>query len=98
MAVGTLLGAAFVHWLIFQSLYRIEALCPYCMVVWLATFTLAWYLTLANFSSGRIKVPAPLRPVLAFATKYHAVLLTGAVLIVVALITEAFWDYWSTLP
>lgn len=98
LLAGTIAGLAFVHWLIFQSLYRIEALCPYCMVVWLATFTLAWYLTLANFSSGRIKVPAPLRPVLAFATKYHAVLLTGAVLIVVALITEAFWDYWSTLP
>lgn len=95
---GAVFAFGFVCWLIFQSLYRIEALCPYCMVVWLATFTLAWYLTLANFSSGRIKVPAPLRPVLAFATKYHAVLLTGAVLIVVALITEAFWDYWSTLP
>ena len=28
LAVGTVLGTAFVHWLIFQSLYRIGALCP----------------------------------------------------------------------
>src|SRR4051812_36578146 len=34
LAIGTLLGVGFVHWLIFQSLYRIGALCPYCMVVW----------------------------------------------------------------
>ena len=40
LATGTLLGAAFVHWLIFQSLYRIGALCPYCMVVWAVTIPL----------------------------------------------------------
>ena len=40
LAIGSLLGAAFVHWLIFQSLYRIGALCPYCMVVWTVTIPL----------------------------------------------------------
>ena len=40
MTLGTLAGVGFVHWLIFQSLYRIGALCPYCMVVWVATFSL----------------------------------------------------------
>ena len=40
LAVGTLLGVVFVHWLIFQSLYRIGALCPYCMVVWAVTIPL----------------------------------------------------------
>ena len=40
LATGTLLGVAFVHWLIFQSLYRIGALCPYCMVVWAVTIPL----------------------------------------------------------
>ena len=40
LAAGTLLGAVFVHWLIFQSLYLIGALCPYCMVVWVVTIPL----------------------------------------------------------
>ena len=40
LAVGTLLGVVFIHWLIFQSLYRIGALCPYCMVVWAVTIPL----------------------------------------------------------
>src|SRR5689334_17486274 len=30
LQVGVTLGAVFVHWLMFQSLYRIQALCPYC--------------------------------------------------------------------
>ena len=34
LQVGVTFGVVFVHWLIFQSLYRIDALCPYCMVVW----------------------------------------------------------------
>ncbi|HEY6574208.1 MAG TPA: vitamin K epoxide reductase family protein, partial [Mycobacterium sp.] len=40
LATGTLLGVAFIHWLIFQSLYRIGALCPYCMAVWAVTIPL----------------------------------------------------------
>ena len=40
LTVGTVLGAVFVHWLIFQSLYRIGALCPYCMLVWSVTIPL----------------------------------------------------------
>jgi len=34
LQAGTVFGIAFVTWLQFQSLYRIGALCPYCMVVW----------------------------------------------------------------
>lgn len=34
---GALLGFAFVQWLIWQSLYSIGALCPWCMVVWTVT-------------------------------------------------------------
>ena len=32
-----MLGIVFICWLIFQTLYRIGALCPYCMVVWVFT-------------------------------------------------------------
>lgn len=34
---GTLCAVAFIHWLAWQSFFVIGALCPYCMVVWLAT-------------------------------------------------------------
>lgn len=32
--VGLGLGVVFVHWLAYQAIYKIVALCPYCMVVW----------------------------------------------------------------
>lgn len=35
--LGTAVGLGFVCWFIFQTLYRINALCPYCMLVWVAT-------------------------------------------------------------
>jgi uncharacterized membrane protein len=88
----------FVCWLIFQSLYRIEALCPYCMVVWVAVFALFTYVTLFNLSSGNIRTPASLKPALEMAVRYHGVILTVGLLAVVLLIAEAFWDYWRTLP
>jgi uncharacterized membrane protein len=43
--LGALAGVAFVHWLIVQSVYVIGALCPYCMVVWVATIAVFWYVT-----------------------------------------------------
>lgn len=44
-------GFAFVHWLIFQTLYRIGALCPYCMAVWVVTAAIFWFVTLNNLNN-----------------------------------------------
>ncbi len=94
---GVTFAFGFVCWLIFQSLYRIEALCPYCMVVWVAVFTLFLYVTLYNLTAGNIPVPGRTSRVIAVAAKYHGVILTVVILTVTALIGEAFWSYWSTL-
>ena len=34
------MGVLFVHWLIGQSLYELNNICPYCAVVWAATIAL----------------------------------------------------------
>jgi len=34
---GTVLAVIFCHWLAFQTIFEIGALCPYCMVAWVAT-------------------------------------------------------------
>ncbi|MER7243165.1 vitamin K epoxide reductase family protein [Kribbella sp. NPDC000426] len=80
LQLGVTFGVGFVHWLIFQSLYRIGALCPYCLIVWAVTIPIFWYVTLHN-----------LRRV-----TFHAVVMTSWYVIILALITERFWDYWST--
>jgi uncharacterized membrane protein len=81
LQIGVTAGVVFVHWLIYQSLYVIGALCPYCMVVWAVTIPLFTYLTLR----GRRLAP------------YHGIILTVWFLAIVALVLVRFWSYWSTL-
>ncbi|WP_193043469.1 vitamin K epoxide reductase family protein [Mycolicibacterium baixiangningiae] len=92
LAIGTLLGTVFVHWLIFQSLYRIGALCPYCMVVWAVTIPLL--VVTASIALRRpLAGSAVARAVHQWRWSLTALWFTALIL----LILVRFWDYWSTL-
>ena len=95
LQAGTTFGVIFVHWMAFQSLYRIGALCPYCMVVWAVTIPIFWYVTLHNLQG--VRLPSRLRGLVAVAAEYHSVVLTAWFLLIAFLIGKRFWDYWSTL-
>jgi uncharacterized membrane protein len=71
LQAGATFGVVFVHWLIFQSLYRIGALCPYCMVVWAVTIPIFWYVTLHNLRATRLGRGHP-RQATTAATRYTA--------------------------
>ncbi len=92
LATGTLLGTVFVHWLIFQSLYRIGALCPYCMVVWAVTIPLLVVVTSVAVQPQR-SGNVVLRTIHTWRWSLVTLWFTGVVL----LILERFWNYWSTL-
>ncbi|MEU9507225.1 vitamin K epoxide reductase family protein [Micromonospora sp. NPDC048170] len=94
LQAGALFGVAFVHWLFFQSLYRIGALCPYCMVVWVVMIVLFSYTTLYNLQEGRL--PAP-RRITGAALRVHSTIPTLWLLTFAALIGVQFWSYWRTL-
>lgn len=91
LAIGTLLGAAFVHWLIFQSLYRIGALCPYCMVVWAVTIPL---LVVVAAIAGQPERGGAIARGL-YTWRWSLVTLWFTALILLILVR--FWSYWSTL-
>lgn len=59
--VGALAGAVFVTWLFTQSVYDIQALCPYCMVVWAVTIPVFVYTCAYNLARGHLPAPAGLR-------------------------------------
>jgi len=40
---GTTLALIFIHWLAYQSLWRINVLCPWCLVVWAVTIPIFWF-------------------------------------------------------
>ncbi|WFE53129.1 vitamin K epoxide reductase family protein [Micromonospora sp. WMMD1155] len=92
LQLGATFGVGFVHWLIFQSLYRIGALCPYCMVVWIVTIAIFWYVTLHNVHQEQMFASRG-----AALLRYHTVVLTAWYVVIVALIGEQFWFYWRTL-
>ncbi|ROR91809.1 vitamin K epoxide reductase family protein [Nocardioides aurantiacus] len=96
LQAGATLAVVFVGWLIFQSLYRIGALCPYCMVVWAIVIPVFWYLTLSNLATGRLGVAGTGTPIRMLVTN-HAVALTLITTVIAALVTHRFWDYWSSL-
>ncbi|MDT0276036.1 vitamin K epoxide reductase family protein [Blastococcus goldschmidtiae] len=97
LQAGVTAGVAFVHWLMFASLYRIEALCPYCMVVWAVTIPLFTAVTLRNLTAWAPRLPAGVNAAIALVRTRHSVLLTAWFLLIVAAITQRFWLYWSTL-
>jgi uncharacterized membrane protein len=97
LQAGATAGVVFVHWLIFQSLYRIGALCPYCMAVWVVTITAFWYLTLHNLTSDRFGIPLCWRHAGDTMARYHSTVLVGWLLLIAGLIANVFWPYWVSL-
>ncbi|MGI9027674.1 MAG: vitamin K epoxide reductase family protein [Candidatus Saccharimonadales bacterium] len=97
LQAGLLFAIGFIHWLFFQSVYRIGALCPYCMVVWSVVIPTFWYVTLYNFRNGHIVVPQRLKPICNFMQKHHADILFVWFLVIIGLILNHFWYYWKTL-
>lgn len=97
LQLGTVFGIVFVHWLIWQSLYAIGALCIYCMAVWAVTWPIFWYTTLYNLREGHIPTPKKGRRVVAFIQKHHADILIAWYALILLLILENFWYYWQTL-
>lgn len=97
LQLGLLFAVGFVHWLIFQTIYRIGALCPYCVVVWAATIPIFWYTLLYNLRVGNIAVSGKFKGVVGFIQRHHGDVLLVWFLAVIGLITYEFWYYWSTL-
>ena len=90
--IGVTFAVVFVHWLIYQSLYVIGALCPYCMAVWAVSIPIFWYTSTRNLRSlGRRQ------KCITLLNEYRGAVLTGWFLLLIVLIANRFWDYWTTL-
>jgi uncharacterized membrane protein len=87
---GLVLGTVFVHWLIFQSVYRIGTLCPYCMAVWAVTIPLLATSAGPAFRGSRSRLGAA-----ALSWRWSAVALWFVAVLLIVL--AEFWDYWVTL-
>ncbi len=97
LQIGATFGVGFITWLQFQSIFRIGALCPYCMVVWAVTIPIFWHTLLYNLRQKHIKLPKKYDSIVGFVQGHHIDLLIVWYLLIIAVILQHFWFYWSTL-
>jgi uncharacterized membrane protein len=90
---GCLFGVGFVSWLQFESLYRIDALCLWCCLAWVATILLFWYVI--SYAGLRRFLPAP-GWARTFLAEFTWVLPVAHVGVIGMLVLTRWWDFWTS--
>lgn len=89
-----LLGALFAYWLFFQSLYVIQVLCPWCLIVTFSTTLLFASMTHITLKDNVFLLPKSLnRQVQSFLSKdYHKIIVAVWIVFLTALVFVKFGD------
>ncbi len=95
LEAGLVGGIAFAYWLLFQSVYRINALCPYCLAIDVVMIIAAWYLTLFVIDKRFIRLTSSLQKAYGWIRRHHLDLLIFWFLILIALVLKHFWYYYG---
>lgn len=89
LQAGTIFGISFVTWLQYQSIYDIQSLCPYCMVVWSVMIPIFVWTTARN-----LRAFAPNSGITRFVTDWTLLL---NVLWYVAVISAIWFKFGTNL-
>lgn len=89
LQVGATLGTVFVGWLMYQSMVNIQALCPYCMVVWAAMFMTMWYVTVESLKRLSPKLSSRAQRLTRTAVRRHDIILLSWFVLVAVLVNIA---------
>lgn len=82
-SVGVLGGLVFVLWLAQQSIFVLGFVCPWCFLVWMAMYAMAFPLWTWAFGAGALPAPAGLRRTAARFSSWGWVLSLALAVIVV---------------
>lgn len=91
------IGLIFMHYLFFQSVFRLNTICPWCFVVWMITIPTFWYITVYNLKTQNLQLPSSITKLSHFAQTYSGSILAIWYLLVLGVLIQHFWYYWSTL-
>lgn len=94
---GLFFAMAFITWLQFETLYRIGALCLFCIIIWIVTWPMFWYVTLYSLREGCIKATKRWQAAVNFAQRRNVDILILWYVVIIVLVLKRFWYYWSTL-
>lgn len=93
--VGNVLGFAFVLWLFSQSVFVIGALCPYCMVAWIAMIPLLWMNAGLVMAKGALGGKLTRTGEIVYEWNWVATVATYVAISLVILVV--YWDLWPSL-
>jgi uncharacterized membrane protein len=94
--VGVAGAIALVIWLMAQSFFVLDVLCPWCMVTWVVTIPVFLAVTLHNLTEGNLPAPASVRRGAAGAYSWIVVITIGSYL-VAAIIAQVQMDFLHRL-
>src|SRR5579884_1217412 len=96
LEAGLLLGLAFAYWLLGESVYRIKALCPYCLTIDVVLIISTWYTSLYIIDSKLVRLPGRAgQKAYGWVRRHHLDILVLWFLILIAVILKHFWYYYS---
>lgn len=95
MELGAVGGFLFAAWLFLLSVYRVHALCPFCLVTDATVFTIGWYVTLYNLEQNVIPLSQQAKKVGHFIRRHHIDLLVTWFLLTAIFIVHHFWYYYG---
>lgn len=96
LQLGATGGFAFALWMFLVSTYVVNSLCPFCLTVDVAVYTMFWYITLYNFERGHIKVSKRLQKIPTVMRRFHVDWLILWFIIMIVLALKHFWYYYGT--
>lgn len=91
---GALFGALFITWLQYSSIYDIQKLCLYCIIVWLVTVPIFWTTLAYNLREQNISISGKLAE---FLSQNPGKMILIHYLLVTGLILIKFSDYFYSL-
>lgn len=97
MEAGMGLAMIFAYWLLAQSIFVIQALCPFCLAVDVVLTTMFWYTTQYAVANGHVSLPEWLQGTALFARKHHAEILVTWFLLLIVIILQHFWYYYGQI-
>lgn len=92
LQIGMIAGVLFVGWFIYESLFVLNHLCPYCMVTWTAILPVAWYTTVYNLQEGNL--PTWANRCKQFAANHHVDVIVGVFVLLIGGILLRFSDFF----
>jgi len=92
-------GVIGMHYLFFEDIFRIHAICPWCFSVWMVTIPAFFGITICNIRANRIGADRfqLTKRAAELINKYSTDLLVLWYLVIFSILLTKFWYYWKTL-